>query len=241
MSSLKIVPLPTRAKNITVPPIMEHIQLKHPFSLAAYGQTGSGKTVAILNILTNKNMYGGYFDEIYLFSVTGNSDDSFDALELDKKNVITKDMIAKLKNILRKQQAVVEKRGIDKAPKICIILEDLTANRKLMQSPDFLKAFVQNRHLSLSVLACCHKMHALIRTARLNANHHIIFPCSESEVARIVDEHQPPQLKKAEFEALIQYAFTPTDDNVKPFLWIATKVPTTIRFRKSLEEILELT
>lgn len=239
--SLKISPLPTKAKNIKVPPLMEQIGLKHPFSLAVYGTTGSGKTVAVLNILTQPHMYGGdYFDEIYLFSVTGNSDDSFDALELDKKHIITSGMVSKLKKILDKQKRTVESKGIDKAPKMCLIFEDLTANKKLMNSPDFLKAFVQNRHLSMSVFACCHKFNALIRTARLNSNNHFVFPCSESEMARIVDEHQPPELGRRDFEELIRYAFTPDEENQRPFLWIATKEPTRVRFRRSLDQILQL-
>ena len=237
--SLKISPLPTRAKNIECPPLMKEIGLEHPFSLV-YGGTGSGKSVSVLNILTLPQMYGNYFDQVFLFSVTGNSDDSFDVLDLDKKNIVTTDMIQRLKKILQKQKAAVERRGIDKAPKVCIIFEDLTANKKLMNSPDFLRSFVQNRHASLSVLACCHKMNALVRTARLNSNHHFIFPCSESEVSRITEQHQPPELKKHEFEGLIRYAFTPSDDNTHPFLWINTKQPTKTLFRRSLDQILEL-
>jgi len=242
MASLKIVPLPTRAKNIKVPPLMEQIDLKHPFSLAVTGMTGSGKTVAVLNLLTNPDMYGaGYFDEIYLFSATANSDDSFESLNLDSKHIITTGMISKLKKILQKQVKAVETRGIDKAQKLCIILEDLTSQVKLMGSPEFTKLFVQNRHMNASVFACSHKYHALLRVARLNANHHFIFPCSESEVARVVDEHQPAGLKRHEFEQLIAYAFTPDEENVRPFLWINLKVPVKTRFRRSLDQVLELT
>ena len=154
---LRIKPLPTRAKNIESPPLMDQVDLKHPFSLAVYGMTGSGKTVAVLNLLTSPHMYGSYFDEVYLFSATGKSDDSFDALELKKKNIITDSMIPKLKKIIDSQKKAVERKGIDKAKKICIIFEDLTSNRKLMNSPNFIKAFVQNRHLSCSTIACCHK------------------------------------------------------------------------------------
>jgi hypothetical protein len=219
---------------------MEEVDLKHPFSLAVYGMTGSGKTVAVLNLLTNPHMYGEYFDEMYLFSATGKSDDSFDALRLKKKNIITDQMIPKLKKIIDSQKKEVERKGVDKAKKVCVIFEDLTSNRKLMNSPDFIKAFVQNRHLSMSTIACCHKFNALVRTARMNANHHWLFPCSESEVSRIVDEHQPPELRKREFVGLIQHAFEATEEQQRPFLWINLKVPTNIRFRKSMEEILEL-
>jgi hypothetical protein len=202
--------------------------------------TGSGKTVAVLNLLTNPEMYGEYFDETYLFSATGRSDDSLDARGLPKKNVITDKMVPELKKIIERQKTAVERKGVDKAKKVCIIFEDLTANRALMNSPDFIKAFVQNRHLSCSTIACCHKCNALIRTARMNANHHWLFPCADSEVSRVVDEHQPPGLRKRDFVSLIQYAFEPSEDQARPFLWINLKVPIQTRFRKSLEEMLQL-
>jgi hypothetical protein len=64
---LRIKPLPTRATKVVSPPLMEDVDLKHPFSLAVYGMTGSGKTVGVLNLVTNPHMYGEYFDEMYLF------------------------------------------------------------------------------------------------------------------------------------------------------------------------------
>jgi hypothetical protein len=149
-------------------------------------------------------------------------------------------MIPKLQQTIAQQKKDVERKGKDKAKKVCVIMEDLTSNRKLMNSPDFIKAFVQNRHLSMSTIACCHKFNALVRTARMNANHHWLFPCSESEVSRIVDEHQPPELKKREFVGLIQHAFEATEEQQRPFLWVNLKVPTSIRFRKSMEEMLEI-
>jgi hypothetical protein len=76
-------------------------------------------------------------------------------------------MIPELHKIIERQKKSVERKGIDKAKKVCLVFEDLTANRKLMS----------------------HKLNALVRTARMNANHHWLFPCSESEVSRIVD-HQ---------------------------------------------------
>jgi hypothetical protein len=238
--TLKIRPLPTKAKLISSPELMEQVNLKHPFSLSVFGSTGSGKTVAVLNLLTNTDMYGDYFDEIYLFSVTGKSDDSFDALDLKPNNIITNNMISKLDTLLKKQQKAVESKGIDKAKKVCILFEDLTANKKLMNSDSFLKSFVQNRHLSISTIACCHKFHALNRTARLNSNHAWIFPATDSEVNRICDEAQPPTLKKAEFIELINYAFESTPDNSHPFLWINNKECYNTRFRKSFEELIEI-
>lgn len=240
--SLRIVPLPTRAKNVRSPPLMEQVKLEHPFSLAVFGMTGSGKTVAVLNLLTNPSMYGNYFDETWLFSVTGAADDSFGVLKLDKKRIITdaNKMVSSLQKLLKKQKTEVEKKGIDKAKKVCIVFEDLTANKKLMRSKAFLECFVQNRHHGVTTIACCHKYHALIRTARLNCNHVWIFPCTRSEQNRLIGEAQPPQLISKQFEELIAYAFAPTADQPRPFLWINYKVPTTIRFRKSFQEILQI-
>jgi hypothetical protein len=89
---------------------MEEVDLTHPFSLAVYGMTGSGKTVAVLNLLTNPQMYGEYFDEVYLFSATGKSD-SFDALALPKRHVFTDKMIPEQHKFIERQKAV-ERKGV---------------------------------------------------------------------------------------------------------------------------------
>ena len=221
---------------------MEAIDLKHPFSLSVFGSTGSGKTVAILNLLTNPSMYGEYFDDVYLFSVTGKADDSFDALKLKKKNIITDaaKMINKLQTLINKQKRDVESKGVDRAKKLCILFEDLTANKKLMRSKAFLECYVQNRHHNITTIAACHKFHSLVRTARMNSNHMWLFPATQSEVQRILDEAQPPQLSKKEFFELIQYAWQPSAEQPRPFLWINFKVNTKERFRKSLLEVLTL-
>jgi hypothetical protein len=239
--SLKIVPIETKATEIRSPPLMEQINLKHPFSLFLCGNTGSGKSVLAMNLLKQPQMYGKYFDQIYLFSITGKADDTFKCLNLKKSNIITDNMIQKLDKIMKTQLEKVEQKGIEKAPKICILFEDLTANKKLMNSKSFLQAFVQNRHLSLSTIAAGHKFKSLIRTARLNSNHVMIFPCTEGEVKQIVDDYQPPSLNKKEFIQLIQYSFEPTNDNLYPFLWVNRKEKNSKTFfRKSLSELLEI-
>lgn len=235
---LSIQPIKTQASKLKSPPTMEALDLKHPFSLASIGVTGSGKTCAILNLLTNQYMYGRFFEELWLFSATGVSDDSFQVLRLPPSRIITSGMEAKLKRIVKSQKKEVETKGKVKAKKVCIVFEDLTANKKLMRSKTFLECFVQNRHLGISTIACCHKYHALIRTARLNANQMWIFPASSSEMMRIATELGPPGLSTGEFMELIQFAWDPEPNMSHPFLWVNRKVPIRTRFRKSLSRLL---
>jgi hypothetical protein len=114
--------------------------LETPVQLSCLWHDRSGKTVAVLNLLTNPQMYGGYFDEVYVFSAMGKPDDSLDALTLPKRHVFTDEMIPELHKIIERQKKAVDRKGVDKAKKVCLIFEDLTANRQLVNSPDFIKA-----------------------------------------------------------------------------------------------------
>jgi len=236
--SLEIKPLKTKASKHQSPPAMEAIGIKHPFSMGVFGCSGSGKTVLTCSLLLNKNMFKKYFDFVYLLTPTGGADDSFQQLGLPKDQIITDNFIEELDKIIKEQEAEVESKGVDKANKVCVIFEDLTSLKKLMNSSQFLKAFVQNRHLNMSCIAVCHKYRALNRTARMNCNHHIIFPATRSEMQIIADEMQTANVTKQQFFDLMTYAWTPDKNNKKPFLWINQKVEPVDRYRKNLTQII---
>jgi hypothetical protein len=233
-----IKPFPVKAKKMKSPKMMEQLGIKHPFSIGVFGCSGSGKTVCVCNMFTNKNMFRHFFDQVYLFSPTGSADDTFKHLGLGDERIITDDMIPKLQEIVEEQKNEVETKGIDKARKIALILEDLTSCKKLMNSKSFLQAFVQNRHLNISTIACCHKYNALNRTARLNCNHCFIFPCTLSEKKIIAEDNQTANFDKKSFMAMMDSSFEPEKGMIKPFLHINRKADIPNRFRKSFKKIL---
>ncbi len=233
-SNLKIEPVETQASEIKSPPLMDKIGLRHPFSLAFYGASSSGKTVALVNLFTKPQMYGNFFDEIWLWGPTGKCDDSFKSLNIPDKRVVTKDYISRLDDLLKTSKEEVEKHGLMKAKKRAIIFEDLTSLRKLMSSESFCRCYVQVRHHNMSVAASCHKYNALERTSRLNSKHHMAFPACKKELMRIVDEHIPAHISPKEFINMINHAWMPEADNPRPFFWIKAREDVEKRFSKSL-------
>ena len=107
-----------------------------------------------------------------------------------------------------------------------------------MNSSAFLQAFVQNRHLNMSCIAVCHKYNALVRTARLNCNHAMLFPCTGSEKKILQDEHSTYLIEGKAFDRMLNEAFTPEKDMPRPFLHINGKSPIEQRFRKSFSYVL---
>ena len=235
---LMIKPLPTRASKIKNPPLMEAIGIKHPFSMGIFGASGSGKTVLCMNLFLKKGYFNKYFDEIYLLTPTGGADDTFKQLGLPENQIITKNFIGALEEIIAKQEREVADKGVAEAEKVCVIFEDLTSLKKLMNSPAFLQAFVQNRHLNMSSIAVCHKYNALERTARLNCNHAMLFPCTGSEKKVLKDEHSTHLMEGKAFDRMLTTAFQPEPDMPRPFLHINGKAPIEQRFRKSFSYIL---
>ena len=118
---LKIEPFKTEASKHESPATMSAIDIKHPFSIGIFGMTGSGKTVLACQLLCNKQMYRGYFDRIYLFSPTGNADDTFDHLGIPDEQIFTieKQMIKELGKIIRAQKESVEDKGLMKTKRVC--------------------------------------------------------------------------------------------------------------------------
>jgi len=240
---LSIQPFKVNASKHRSPPLMEEIGLTHPFSIALYGCSGSGKSVAACQLLCNKNMFRGFFQKIYLFSPTGKADDTFRHLGLPDDQVFTHTgrMIHELDKLVTNQESEASDEDDNtKLPKICIILEDLTSQRELMKSQAFIKAFVQNRHINISTIACCHKYKSLIPVARLNSFHSFIFPCSNTEVEAIREDFQGAGMSKDQFRLMCVLAFRGTDEMQRPFLWINNKARPDEKYRKSLSQILSI-
>jgi hypothetical protein len=237
---MDITPLPTAASKIKNPPMMAAMDIKHPFSMQISGASGSGKTVLCMNMLLKKNFFYRYFDEIYLITPTGGADDSFQQLGLPEGQIITKNFIEELEKIIEKQDHEVKSKGIEHADKVCVIFEDLTSLRKLMNSEAFVQAFVQNRHLNISSIAVCHKYNALVRTARLSCNHVCVFPCTGSEKKILENDQSANGIEGKLFYKMLDEAFSPEEGMPRPFVHICKKGDIARRFRKSFKHVILL-
>lgn len=233
--SLDIKPLETAKNKIKQRPLMEsNIIPRHPSSVIFNGSSGSGKSVLLLNMLTRPEFFGGYFDEIHLFSPTGGSDDLFEVLDLDEEHIHITMKPSELADILEEQRSSVEADGVDKADKILLIFEDVQGNNKFMKSKPFLKSFIANRHYNVSTWLCGQSWTRTPKACRLQANNIFYFAGSGSENELMAQEFCPPGMKKRDFIALLLQG---TRERYN-FVHINNRVPHAERYRRNLGTIL---
>lgn len=245
---LKIIPYPTNKQSIKQRPFMKaNIIPKHSSSVIFNGRSGSGKSNLLINLMTRPEFYGRtkpdnektqYFDIIFLFSPTADGgDDLVRFLKIPPKRIITTMDTKILDNIIQKQKDLIASKGLEKSPKILIIFEDIQSNAgKIMNSPSFLKCFIQARHLNISTFLLGQSWTKTPRACRLQANNIFFFPSSGSEVELLVKEFCPPHTSKKVFQELVEKA---TGDRYN-FLHINMREPPDTRFRRNLDTILKI-
>ncbi len=173
---------------------------------------------------------------IYLFSPTAYNDDLVEYLDIPSNRIFADFDLKALDDILKTQDDLIKKKGILKSPKILILLDDIQSDAKFLRSKKIKRCFIQNRHLNISTWLCGQSFKLTPRSCRLQANNVIFFPCSLSEQDILVEEFCPPGLNKHQFTQLVEYA---TADRFN-FLHIVMRECPKTRFRKNLDEILEL-
>jgi hypothetical protein len=178
-----------------------------PCGILIVGRSGSGKTQAMVNMVTNKNLLGDYFDIIYFLTGSTPPDkELIKDLKLPKKNIIVDFDEEKVKSIMTKAENTIEKEGFNNSPKVLLLFDDILDNQKFLKSKTMLTLATANRHYNISYIFCSQyykKINAVIRT---NSRYYIIFPSSMSEVEKIADELTPPQMSKKKFINYLQHA-----------------------------------
>jgi hypothetical protein len=237
--SLKIEPFKSDKDGIKLRPLMKESTIPaFPQSLLMVGASSSGKTTLLLRLMTQKHMYKGYHEFVFLFSVTAHLDDSFKRLKLRKDHMFSTEetMITAMEEIVQAQKENIENGGISNAPKILLIFEDLTTNTKLLKNPIFASLWTLGRHLNIQIIGMVHKYKALPRVQRLNAMCIIYFRGSADEQSHLVEDFTPPGHTKREFSDIVAYA-TRGEHN---FLYICNRLDFKIKFRRNFDTILEL-
>lgn len=226
------IPLRANMKNGLIP--------KFPSSIMLSGRSGSGKTVLLMNLLTRKEFYGGYYHYIIVYSPTANKyDDTYGVLNLPDENFVEDFGQEQLENLIDSRKKLIDEKGIEwvaKNSRVCIILDDVIANRGFLQSQTALKLFALLRHYLCSIIIAVQSYTKLPRALRLNCNAVFVFPCLQSEVDVLIDEVTPSGIKKRDFEKVINYATEGHHD----FLYINNHAKKGEQIRKNMDEIIDL-
>lgn len=193
-------------------------------------------------MLRNKNMWNGFFNKIYLFGPTIKNDKLYKTIKIPdgQKSWETDHLIDDLKGILDEQDAKIQSDP-KSAPKLLIAFEDITSvYHKVQQKPEFMRCYVQIRHLKATSVAMVHKYKGLERTSRLASQNLMIWPVSNTEIKQIYEDHGPRGVTLDEFCQMMDYAHTKRSEHEKPFFYINKFQPVERRFRRNFTEVLRL-
>lgn len=204
------------------------------------GSAGSGKSVLINNLLTNPNMWGGYFEKsnIYLISQTGSSDDVVRDLDIPDDNVFEDLMkgIRFLEKLIKINRAIIKHSGAHLSPEVLIIFDDCINDHRLLKDETFKKLFVQNRHLNATVICSVQHYKKIPPMARNQCTNTIIFQDNMATFEMFSEVFAPPAYTRKEMiNMLIECTKEPYS-----FMYINKSLPHKIRYRKTFKYILDL-
>lgn len=238
-SSVKIEPIETKKSLIKQPNCSINGTLpKHPFRLYIVGASGSGKTNCLVNLLKRKEFYKGYFDDIFVFSMTAMSglDDSYDDLEIDESHFLPPEE-RYIQEIFRLQKLELKKlKDISKLSKILFVMDDVQSYQKFVGSEYFLKMYLMGRHLNISIVLCGQSYTKLPRACRLNCSALMYFKGSQNETLHLAEDYQCPNLSKKQMVNMINYA----TEKKYSFLFIDLFRDLECRYKKNLDEVIDI-
>lgn len=208
------------------------------------GTTGQGKSTLLTNLAKSERFYGmridgkDIFDYRFLCSPTAEGDDVQKKLGISDDHVFTdlEEAPELIGEILSAQKKKIKKKGSDNAPQVMMIYDDVISNPKFMKTDEFIKSFIASRHYNMTTMICSQSWTSVPRKCRLQAKNIFFFAAPLSEVELLCQEFCPPGMTKRQFFELVDYA---TKDPYS-FLYINKSVPMPERFRKNLNEMLNL-
>lgn len=207
MNNYEIQAIPTSKTNIPqCQGAMDGVVFKHPFRLYIVGASGSGKSNLLLNLMSRAEFYSGYFDEVFVISPTANElDDSYAILNLPPERFFQPnvEVLSVIESIQKKN---IEKKGIERAPKILIILDDIISYKKFTGSKQLLKMFVMGRHYGISLCLLSQAWHRVPKSIRLNMSSCIFFKGSQKEADTVCEEYCVPGYSKKQMLKMIHEA-----------------------------------
>lgn len=204
------------------------------------GTTGQGKSTLLANLISDRRFYGNgkAFDFKFLISPTAEGDDVQKELGILEHCTLTDLERAPevLKEIMSLQKKSIKAKGNDKAPQVCLLYDDVISDQKFMRTNEFIKSFIASRHYNCTTFVCSQSWTIVPRVCRLQASNIFFFAAPLSEVELLYQEYCPPKFNKRQFYAMVDYA---TRDDYS-FLYINKSSPMKERFRKNLDEIIDL-
>lgn len=230
-STMNVREIKQKKKRVSQPPSANKgFIAKHPFRCYIIGASQSGKTNLMLNLLSRKDMYKGFFDLIYVLSPTaGKIDKTYNILKLPEQNYFKCDPKV-LERILQIQKKIITNRK-KKPPKILIILDDCISFTQFMNSQILLEFATQSRHYNISMFILSQAYHRVNKSVRLSMSWICFFRSSQKELTVLAEDFCPAGFSHKQFKKVINKA---TAEKYS-FLNIDLNRPLEERYKRNLQ------
>ena len=224
----------------------DYIIPNHPSRVLFVGPSKSGKTNLLINLLTKDEYYNGYYHNIFVFSPNSYNDEEWDAFRehYDDDRVIFQDDLdladEDLCKIESAQNELITNDGIDKSPRVLVILDDCIDEKKVMKSKYVKLLFTRGRHLNFSVWVATQAYNNVPLVWRKQLSNIFMFGTNNmKEVESLFKEYCHRKINQKEFTSIYNYC---TEDKYC-FMHIFNALPADKYdkiYRKNILEILTI-
>lgn len=244
-NDLNIKAIPTVKTTTPLNPMMEAGIVPKPNGCHLInGAIASGKSNMLANMLLNPNIWGGFFDNIFLFA--NSNDDVYDSLI--EKGIIKRENIkhnpeeADIKRVLRLQKDTIKNANGDpsKYPTTLIILDDIIDNLQLMKSDAMKLLFIRPRQMFITTVILSQYALSVPKLARMQCINLLLFAGNAQESEMYYEWLAPSGMSRKDFEIILKTAWDKKPNDKYPFLHVCRKEPPNTRFRRNFLELITL-
>ncbi len=230
-------------KNMEIDKLPDPINLnpfapRHPFRLLIIGPSGQGKTNVLLNLLTEYI----YYDHLYLYAKTADSEDKYIWLNDYLKNVeaeakeralqmnmndgaTTNDSKSSIKIVQAWETTIdnlVNVDDLDPNKQNLIVFDDMTLEGRKAHDK-ISEHFIRGRKMNCSYIYIGHSFFLLPKIIRINISDVILFPPENKREIQELAKTYASRIEFKEFQKLLNETRQPSNKDGHDFIYIDTR------------------
>lgn len=213
---------------------------KHPFRLLIIGASGSGKTNVLLNLLTEYI----YYDHLYLYAKTADSEDKYLWLEdylkkvetiaqekatesaISNQTILDTENPSKSFKIIQAWETslnnLVAVDDLDEQKQNLIIFDDMTLEGRQSHAR-ISEHFIRGRKKNCSYIYIGHSFFTLPKILRINITDVILFPPDNKKEIQELAKTYASRIEFKEFQRLLNETRDPNNNGGHDFIYIDTR------------------